>query len=57
MDSMMLKKLAGHTSLATTARYVHLNDADVRAAVGRARAADKPTQPAAQDKRGQMSKG
>ncbi len=50
MDSLMLKKLAGHTSLATTARYVHLNDADVRAAMDRARAADKPAQPAAQDR-------
>jgi integrase len=28
VDSMMLKKPAGHTSLTTTAQYVHLNDAD-----------------------------
>ncbi len=36
MDPFTLKKLAGHTDLNTTMRYVHLNDADVRAAMGRA---------------------
>jgi integrase len=30
MDPFTLKKLAGHTDLNTTMRYVHLNDADVR---------------------------
>jgi integrase len=33
MDPFTLKKLAGHTDLNTTMRYVHLNDADVRAAM------------------------
>ncbi len=33
MDRFTLKKLAGHTDLNTTMRYVHLNDADVRAAM------------------------
>jgi integrase len=32
MDSFTLNKLAGHTDLNTTMRYVHLNDDDVRAA-------------------------
>jgi integrase len=33
MDPFTLKKLAGHSDLNTTMRYVHLNDADVRAAM------------------------
>jgi integrase len=33
MDAFTLKKLAGHTDLTTTMRYVHLNDSDVRAAM------------------------
>jgi integrase len=37
MDPFTLKKLAGHTDLNTTMRYVHLNDADVRAAMEKAR--------------------
>jgi integrase len=37
MDPFTLKKLAGHTDLNTTMRYVHLNDDDVRAAMEKAR--------------------
>ena len=33
MDPFTLKKLAGHTDLTTTMRYVHLNDSDVRKAM------------------------
>jgi integrase len=33
MDPFTLKKLAGHTDLNTTMRYVHLNDDDVRKAM------------------------
>jgi integrase len=33
MDPFTLKKLAGHKDLSTTMRYVHMNDADVRAAM------------------------
>ena len=36
MDAFTLKTLAGHTDLNTTMRYVHLNDSDVRAAMGKA---------------------
>jgi hypothetical protein len=36
MDPFTLKKLAGHTDLNTTIRYVHLNDDDVRAAMAKA---------------------
>jgi integrase len=36
MDPFTLKKLAGHSDLNTTMRYVHLNDDDVRAAMTRA---------------------
>ena len=36
MDPFTLKKLAGHTDLGTTIRYVHLNDDDVRAAMRKA---------------------
>lgn len=36
MDPFTLKKLAGHTDLSTTMRYVHLNDADVRKAMEKA---------------------
>jgi len=35
MDPFTLKTLAGHTDLNTTMRYVHLNDADVRTAMGK----------------------
>ena len=41
MDPFTLKKLAGHTDLNTTMRYVHLNDADVRAAMEKARGGHK----------------
>ena len=37
MDPFTLKKLAGHTDLNTTMRYVHLNDGDVRAVMEKAR--------------------
>jgi integrase len=37
MDPFSLRKLAGHTDLNTTMRYVHLNDEDVRAAMEKAR--------------------
>jgi integrase len=37
MDAFTLKTLAGHTDLATTMRYVHLNDSDVRAAMEKAK--------------------
>ena len=36
LDPFTLKKLAGHTDLNTTMRYVHLNDEDVRAAMDNA---------------------
>jgi hypothetical protein len=36
MDPFTLKKLAGHTDLNTTMRYVHPNDEDVRAAMEKA---------------------
>jgi len=32
----VVQKLAGHTSISTTMRYVHLNDADVLAAITKA---------------------
>jgi integrase len=35
MDPFTLMKLAGHADLSTTMRYVHLNDDDVRAAMGK----------------------
>jgi len=41
MDPFTLKKLAGHTDLNTTMRYVHLNDDDVRAAMEKAQAGHK----------------
>jgi integrase len=33
MPLPVVQRLAGHTSIATTMRYVHLNDADVLAAI------------------------
>jgi integrase len=41
MDPFTLKKLAGHTDLNTTMRYVHMNDDDVRAAMEKARGGHK----------------
>ena len=41
MDPFTLKKLAGHTDLNTTMRYVRLNDDDVRAATEKARRGPK----------------
>ncbi len=41
MDPFTLKKLAGHTDLNTTMRYVHLNDEDVRAAMEKAQSGHK----------------
>lgn len=41
MDPFTLKKLAGHTDLNTTMRYVHLNDEDVRAAMEKAQGGHK----------------
>lgn len=41
MDPFTLKKLAGHTDLNTTMRYVHLNDDDVRAAMEKAQSGHK----------------
>jgi integrase len=41
MDPFTLKKLAGHTDLNTTMRYVHLNDDDVRAAMDKAQGGHK----------------
>src|ERR1700747_2888959 len=43
LDPFMLKKLAGHSDLNTTMRYVHLNDADVRAAMEKAEEARSST--------------
>jgi integrase len=39
MDPFTLMKLAGHSDLSTTLRYVHLNDDDVRAAMEKAEVA------------------
>jgi integrase len=39
MDPFTLMKLAGHADLNTTMRYVHLNDDDVREAMGKAESA------------------
>jgi integrase len=36
MDTFTLMKLAGHADLSTTLRYIHLNDEDVLAAMGKA---------------------
>ena len=41
MDPFTLKKLAGHSDLNTTMRYVHLNDDDVRAAMEKVRSGHK----------------
>jgi integrase len=41
MDPFTLKKLAGHTDLNTTMRYVHMNDADVRTAMEKAQRGHK----------------
>jgi integrase len=41
LDPFTLKKLAGHADLNTTMRYVHLNDADVRAAMEKAQGGHK----------------
>ena len=41
MDPFTLKKLAGHTDLNTTMRYVRLNDDDVRAAMEKAQGGHK----------------
>jgi integrase len=41
MDPFTLKKLAGHSDLNTTMRYVHLNDDDVRAGMEKARGGHK----------------
>ena len=41
LDPFTLKKLAGHTDLNTTMRYVHLNDDDVRAAMGKVQGGHK----------------
>jgi len=41
MDPFTLKKLAGHTDLNTTMRYVHLNDEDVRVAMEKAQGRHK----------------
>jgi integrase len=41
MDPFMLKKLAGHADLNTTMRYIHLNDADVLAAMERVQGGHK----------------
>jgi integrase len=41
MDPFTLKTLAGHADLNTTMRYVHLNDADVRAAMEKAQGGHK----------------
>jgi len=41
MDPFTLKKVAGHTDLSTTMRYVHLNDEDVRAAMQKAQGGHK----------------
>jgi integrase len=41
MDPFTLKKLAGHTDLNTTMRYVHLNDDDVRTAMEKVRRGHK----------------
>jgi hypothetical protein len=42
MDPFTLKKLAGHTDLNTTMRYVHLNDSDVRTAMEKAQGRHNP---------------
>lgn len=47
IDAYTLHVIAGHTDMNTTKRYVHPSDADVRAAMERARAAAIPVQPAA----------
>jgi integrase len=41
MDPFTLRKLAGHTDLNTTMRYVHLNDDDVRTAMERVQGGHK----------------
>ncbi len=46
MDPFTLHVLAGHTDMNTTKRYVHPSDADVRAAMEKARGATTPVQPA-----------
>ena len=46
VDAYTLHVIAGHTDMDTTKRYVHPSDADVRAAMERARGAATPVQPA-----------
>jgi integrase len=46
IDAYTLHVIAGHTDMNTTKRYVHPSDADVRAAMEKARGAAKPAQTA-----------
>lgn len=56
LDPFTLKKLAGHTDLNTTMRYVHLNDEDVRAAMAKVRGEHKSSTSANFEQTGNSAK-
>lgn len=56
IDAYTLHVIAGHTDMNTTKRYVHSNDADVRATMEKARGTVNPSQPDIQVQRTQTLK-